>query len=58
VAQTSVAVSALGLAALLILAYLALEHSGGVRQIGQSASTVTGAVGRASSGLVKTFQGR
>jgi hypothetical protein len=47
-----------GLSALMILAYLALEHSGGVRQVGQSVATDVGAVSQGASRLVGSFQGR
>jgi hypothetical protein len=47
-----------GLSALMILAYLALEHSGGVRQVGQSVATDVQATSAGASRLVAAFQGR
>jgi hypothetical protein len=47
-----------GLGAGLILAYLLLHDSGGLRGDAAAAVTAAKGLGGATSGLVKTFQGR
>lgn len=49
---------AFGLGALMIFAYLALNNSGGVRQLGATTARVEGATAGGVGQLVKRFQGR
>lgn len=50
--------AALVMAGILVLAYDALEHSGGVRQLGNTGAQLEGATAGGISRMVAAFQGR